>query len=132
MLSLLQAGLLPVQANLGIALAMGHTGHGQVHTHLAALALEVGAQTGDDLLADLGGNVLAKDLAHAYHVLGSPGLLLGLQGELLTADVAHRALGRGILAFMNVTANRTDPLFHSKFPPFYSAFIGFGNRWLPH
>ena len=111
---------------------MGHTGHSQVHTHLAALALEVGAQTGNDLLADLGGNVLAKDLTHAYHVLGSPGLLLGLQGELLTADVAHRALGRGILAFMNVTANRTDPLFHSKFPPFYSAFIGFGNRWLPH
>ena len=31
------------------------------------------------------------------------------------ADVAHRTLGRGILAFVNVTANRTYPLLHNHY-----------------
>ena len=132
MLGLLQAGLFPVHADLGIALAMGHTGHGQIHTDLGALALEVGAQTVDDLLADILGDIVAKDLAYAHDVLGGPGLLFRLQQELVAADVADRALGGGNITLVNITANRTDPLFHSKFPPFYSAFIGFGNRWLPH
>ena len=96
---------------------MGHTGHGQVHTHLAALALEVGAQTGDDFLADLGGNILAKDFAHAYHVLGSPGLLLGLQGELLTGDIADGALLGGSVSFVNVTAYGAYPFCHNNLPP---------------
>ena len=93
---------------------MGHTGHGQIHTHLGALALEVGAQAVDDLLADLLGNILAKDLTDAHNVLGGPGLLLGLQGELVTADVTDRALGGGNITFVNVTANRTYPLFHDR------------------
>ena len=113
-LGLLQAGLLPVHADLGITLAMGHTGHGQIHTYLGALAFEVGAQAVDDLLADLLGNILAKDLTDAHNVLGGPGLLLGLQGELVTADVTDRALGGGNIAFVNVTANRTYPLLHDR------------------
>lgn len=93
---------------------MGHAGHGQIHAHLGALALEVGAQTVDDLLTDFLGHIVAEDLAYAHHMLGSPGLLLGLEQELLAADVAHRALGRGNIAFMHITANRTYPLLHDR------------------
>ena len=115
MLGLLQAGLLPVHGDLGIAFAGSNATHGQIHTHLGALTLEVGAQTVDDLLADILRHIGAEHLAYAHHMLGSPGLLLGLQGELITADVADRALGRGILAFVNITANRTDPLLHNRY-----------------
>ena len=66
------------------------------------------------ILADLLGNILAKDLTDAHNVLGGPGLLLGLQGELVTADVTDRALGGGNIAFVNVTANRTYPLLHDR------------------
>ena len=88
--------------------------HGQIHADLTALALKVGAQTGDDLFLYLGGNVRAEHLADADDVLRRPGLLLRLQRELAAGDMAHRALRRGRIAFMNVTANRANPLFHNK------------------
>ena len=50
----------------------------------------------------------------ADDVLRRPGLLLRLQRELAAGDMAHRALRRGRIAFMNVTANRANPLFHNK------------------
>ena len=77
-------------------------------THLGALALEVGAQTVDDLLADFLGHVVAEHLADAYHMLGSPGLLFGLQGELLTGNMAHRALSGGNITFMTVSYTHLD------------------------
>ena len=113
MLSLLQAGLLPVQADLGIALAVRDTGHRQIHTDLGALALEVGAQTVDDLLLNLLGHIRAEGLAHAHNVLGSPRLLFLLLDELIAGDVAHGTLGRGIGTLVNVTADRADPLLHN-------------------
>ena len=122
MLRLLQACLLPVQTDLGVALTVRHTRHRQIHTDLGALALEVGAQTVDDLLADILGNIVAKDLAYAHNVLGSPGLLRRLQDEFFTADVADRALGGGNITLVNVTANRTDPLLHNN----YLRFIMYG------
>ena len=45
-----------------------HTGHCQIHADLAALALEVGAQTIDDLLRN------ALSLADAHNVLGDVGV----------------------------------------------------------
>ena len=63
MLSLFVSSLLPVQADLRIALSVGDSGHGKVHAHLRALALEVGAQVLHDILADALGN--------AYHMLCS-------------------------------------------------------------
>ena len=98
---------------------MCHASHSQIHTDLSALTLEVGAQTVNDLLADFLGNVVAKHLADAHYMLGSPGLLLGLQGELFTGNMANRALCGGNIAFMNITANRTDPLLHN----FYLHFV---------
>ena len=110
-LGLLQTGLLPVHTDLGIALTMSHTGHGQIHTHLGALALEVGSQTVDDLLLHVGRNVRAERLAHADDVLGSPGLLSLLLDELGAVNMAHRALDRRLLAFVNSNHRHCKPIF---------------------
>ena len=60
-LGFLVGGLLPVQADLGIALTVSDPGHAQIHTHLAALAVEVGHELIEDvlliLLGDVGGAV---------------------------------------------------------------------------
>ena len=106
-LGLLQSGLLPVQADLGIALTVSHTAHGQVHTNLGALALEVLAQALDDLLG--------STLSNADNVLGSPGTIAALQHELLLGSLADGAEVRGGIPFVNITANRADPLFHLFF-----------------
>src|SRR5699024_4896833 len=50
MLSLFVSSLLPVQADLRIALAMSNASHGQIHADLGALAVEVGAQIVHDVL----------------------------------------------------------------------------------
>ena len=115
MLGLLVSGLLPVQADLGIALAMSNASHGQVHTNLAALALKVGAQVVNDVLGDLG------ELANADDVLGSPGHLgVALLDEAVAGDAALGALeiGGQLLAveLLNVTANgayKLHDLLHS-------------------
>ena len=113
-LGLLQGGLLPVHADLRIALAVRDAPHGQIHADLAALALKVGAQPGDDLFLHFLRNVRAEHLADADDVLRRPGLLLRLQRELAAGDMAHRAFLRRRIAFMNITANRANPLFHNK------------------
>ena len=117
MLGFLVGGLLPVQADLRVALAVRHARHGQIHTDLGALALEVGSQTVDDLLLHVGRNVRAERLAHTDNVLGSPGLLSLLLDELGAVDMAHRALDRRLLAFVNVTTDTANPFFHSQIPP---------------
>ena len=112
MLGLLQAGLLPVFADFGIPLALGDSGHGQIHADLRALALKVGAQTGNDFLANFLGNLVAEDLADADHMLGGPAQLLSLQGELAAGNLADRALLGGRVALMNITTYGTYPFFH--------------------
>ena len=103
-LGLFVSSLLPVQADLGIALAMGHAGHGQVHAHLSALALEVLPQALQDLFGSALGN--------AHHMLGSPGHIAGLLHKLLSGGTADRALLRGSLALVHIAANSTYELFH--------------------
>ena len=116
-LSLFQSGLLPVERDLGIALARGDTAHGQIHADLGALALKVGAQTGDDLFLNLSRNVRAEDLADADNVLGGPAHLAGLLHELGGGNLTYRAELGGRVALMNVTANAANPLFHVCEPP---------------
>ena len=116
-LGFLMGGLLPVQADLRVALAVRNARHGQIHTDLGALALEVGSQTVDDLLLHVGRNVRTERLADADNVLGSPGLLSLLLDELGAVDMAHRALDRRLLAFVNVTTDTANPFFHSQIPP---------------
>ena len=115
-----RAALLPVLADLGIALAIGHAGHGQIHADLGALAGEVGVQAVDDLLLDLSGNIRAKGLAHAHNVLGSPAQLALLLGELGAGNTALGALLGGILALIHITANRANPLLHMQMSSFYT------------
>ena len=111
-LRFLMGGLFPIQADLGIALPMGHAGHGQIHANLGAFAGEVGAQTVDDLLLDLSGDICAKLMADAHHMLGGPGHIGLLLYKLGAGDAALGTLLRGLLAFMNITAHRTYPFFH--------------------
>ena len=86
-LGFLKGGLFPVQADLGIALAMGDAGHAEVHADLGALAGEVGLE----LLHD----VLLVFLGNAVHLVGDAEDVLS--GELhLTLDLVE--LGSGGLA----------------------------------
>ena len=106
-LGLLPGGLLPVEAYLGIALAVGDAGHGQVHADLGALAVEIHAQALEDLLGSALGdadNVLSgpSHLAFLLLELGSGGLALGAE------------LGRGV-ALVNITTYAADPLCHDFF-----------------
>ena len=96
---------------------MGNTGHGQVHTHLGALAFEVGLQTGNDLSLDFFGNVGAKLLAYTDNMLSSPGHAFLHLGESGAGNLALGAELGGILSLINVTAYRTYPFLHSNFPP---------------
>ena len=115
MLSLFIGGLLPVQADLRIALAVGDAGHAEVHADLGALAVEVGLElVEDELLVLLGDAVELR--ADAELMLGRE-LQIALDDlELLagnTADRALEALGQ-LIAFINITADGADILLHNK------------------
>lgn len=112
MLGLLVGSLFPVQADLGIALAMSDARHGQVHTDLGALALKVGAQVGNDVLRD------TLHLGDAHDVLGSPlELTLLLLQEARTGNAALGALkilGQLIaVELFHITANGANKLHDS-------------------
>ena len=116
-LGFLVGGLLPVQADLGIALAVRNARHAQVHTDLAALAVEVGHELIEDILL-----VLFADLVVVLHGLGIDAELM-LGGELhlaldflehIALGVAHGALRGRLGTFIDITANLADPLFHIR------------------
>ena len=112
MLGLLVGSLLPVQADLGITLAMSNASHGQVHTDLGALALKVGAQIGNDVLGD------ALHLGDAHDVLGSPlelALLLLQEARARNAALgALEILGQLVaVELFHITANGANKLHDS-------------------
>ena len=106
-LSLFVSSLLPVQADLRIALAVCNARHRQVHANLGALALEVCAQ--------ILHNVFRSALRYADNMLSRPGLLAGLLLELLSRSMADRALSRSRFAFINITTYGTNELLHDFF-----------------
>ena len=111
-LGFFKSGLFPIQADLGISLAVGDAGHGQIHADLAAFAVKVGAQLVNDMLLDILRHLGAKGLANADDVFGGPGQFTLHFSKAGTGDLALGAeLGRRV-AFMNITANRADPFFH--------------------
>ena len=116
-LGLLKAGLLPVQADLGIALAVRDARHCKVHADLGALALEVCSQALDDLIAHLFGNIRAELLADADNMLRCPAHAFLLLDELGTGNLALGAELRGSISLVNITAYGANPFLHSKFPP---------------
>ena len=114
--------------HLGVALALRHAAHGQIHAHFAALALEVGAQAGQDLRVTAGG--------HADDMLRGIGLFLVHDLDKLAAGrlALGAKLGRGI-ALIDVTADGTTKLLHRcilllfcLFVGYYSAKMGFFSR----
>jgi hypothetical protein len=83
---------------------VGDTSHRQIHAHLGAFTIEVGAQIRHD--------ILGRAPSNALNVLGSPGSLAGLLAELGTRRAALRALFRCGIALVDITANGADILFH--------------------
>ena len=116
-LGLLKAGLLPVQTDLGITLAVRDARHRKIHTDLGALALEVCSQALDDLIAHLFGNIGTKLLADADNMLRCPAHAFLLLDELGTGNLALGAELRGSISLVNITAYGANPFLHSKFPP---------------
>ena len=115
MLSLFIGGLLPVQADLRIALAVGDAGHAEGHADLRALAAEVGLELVEDELLVLFGNAVELR-ADAEFMLGRE-LQIALDDlELLAGNTADRALEAfgQLIAFINITADGADILLHNK------------------
>ena len=106
MLGLLPCGLLPVQADLGIALTVGNAGHGQIHTDLAALAVEVITQA----LQDLG----VAALRNTDYMLGGPGHFALYLFELGGGRLADGAEFGGRVALMDITADSANIFSHSE------------------
>ena len=104
MFRLFVSRLFVIHSDFGIALSVGDARHCKIHTHLVALAVEIHAESVD--------NVLRSAFGNAYNVLGSPLSLSRLLHKLTRGRFAKRAkLGRRV-SFMYVTANRTNKLFH--------------------
>ncbi len=105
-LGFLKGGFLPVETHLGIALAVSHAGHGQVHTHLFALTFEVGAEVHLDVLGGI--------LGHADYMLGGPGL--DVLFHFLHGFAADGAFLGHFVAFIDVAAHGADEFFtHNGF-----------------
>ena len=117
-LSLFVSGLLPVQADLGVAFAVGDPGHAQVHTDLAALAVEVGLQLLQDISLVLSGDVgvVGNGLLIDAQLVLSGQLVILHDLELGTVHLADGALEvlRHGFAFVDITANGADKLLHNK------------------
>ena len=90
--------------DLGIALTVGLTAHGQVHAHLGALAHEVVLQTLPELLA---GALAVTDLVNGDEI--EVALLFDNFHELVFACLAERALLGSLGTFVNVPAYGTTP-----------------------
>ena len=103
-LRFLVSRLLPVQADLRVALAVRNARHCQVHANLGALTLEV--------LAQALHNLLRSALRYADNVLCRPGLLASLLLKLFSRSVADRALSRSRIALMYITAYSANKLLH--------------------
>ena len=104
MLGLFPGVALVSLGDLGIALAIGLTAHGQIHAHLGALAHEVVLQTLPELLA---GALAVTDLVLGYEL--HLRVRLNNLYELVLTCLAHRALLGSLGTFVNVPAYGTTP-----------------------
>ena len=96
--------------DLGVALTLCHASHSQIHTDLTALALEVCAQTINDLLRH------ALCLADANNMLGDVGVA-GLFHKSGSGSLANGALS-GDLTLSDITTNGANVFLHKNLPPF--------------
>ena len=115
-LGLLIGGLLPVEADLGIALAVGDARHAEVHTDLGALAGEVRLELLENVclvgVGDIG--VILYGLVVDAVLVGGGELYLALYlGEAGAGDLAYGAELGGSVALVDIAANGAEPFFHS-------------------
>ena len=99
-------GLFPVEADFRIAFSVGDSGHGEVHADFGAFAVEVLAEAFEDFGGDAGSD--------ADGVFGGPAHGAGFFLKFGCRGFALRAEFRRGIAFVNVTADRTDKSFHVK------------------
>ena len=105
MFSLLEGVALIGLGNFGIALTLCCAAHCKVHPDLCALARKIILQA----LKNLCVNVLS-DADDMFSRIGIA--FLGLHSELRTNASALRAFLRGRIAFIDITTDRTNKLFH--------------------
>ena len=112
MLSLLQRVAVKSLGHLGVALAVGLTGHGNVHAYLATLAHVVVAE----FLNHLFGHTLNLAVAQAVNGgIGHVASLLQLR-ELRGGSLTNGALLGGFIAFVDISTYGANKLFlHSSF-----------------
>jgi len=106
-ISLLEGITLEGLCNLGITLAISLTGHGEIHTNFAALAIEVVAQVLNHLFADTFGFAIANLVLSG--ILGNFALLQF--GELTGWSLADGATLWWFRTFVNVAANGANEFF---------------------
>ena len=107
--SFLESVALESLGDFGIALAVGLTGHGEIHSHFAALAVEMGGKVSNHLVVGAFG--------HANFMFGNESecSLFVEFFERALGSLADGALFRCFVAFVNVAAHGADKfLFHVK------------------
>ena len=110
-----QAGLLPVHADLGIALAVRNARHGQIHADLAALARRSWRADRRSISSCTSAGTSAPNTLPTPTTCSAAQVFSSACSVNLLPGTWHTgALRRGRIAFMNVTANRANPLFHNK------------------
>ena len=115
MLCLFISCLLPVQADLRIALAECHAAHRKVHADLGALSGKVGAK----IFLDIFRNIRCD----ADYVLSCPCHLIFLLRELGCRSLTYRTCFRSCISLIHITAYITYPLCHN----IYLLFL----LWIP-
>ena len=104
MLCLFESGLLVKSADFRITFADSLTGHGKIHADFGALAGEVHTEAFDDLRIDA--------FCNADAVLVSPGHRAGLLFKLRSRRAALGAFFGSCFAFVNITTDFANKLFH--------------------
>ena len=97
-------------SNLGEAFTVSLTAHSQVHANFGAFAGKIHSQTLNDFRINVFGNTNAMLVGPLQ---GSAGILLD---ELGCWCATLWAGFRGAVAFMDITADSTDKLFHVYTP----------------
>ena len=88
-----------------IAFTISLAAHSEVHADFGALAREVLAKAFEDARINVLGNADAMLICERH--------LTALLNELGCRSMADRALSRSCFAFVNITANRANKLFHN-------------------
>jgi hypothetical protein len=94
--------------DFGIALSLGDTAHGKIHTYFGTLAVKVHAKVRQD--------VLFYTLGNTDYMLRSPALAVSLFNKFGSRGFALGTAFRGGVSGMNITTDGTYKLLHKSSP----------------